>query len=167
MHLVSLSNLPLPCDHDTSKAPASSCSVLPGFISLFFVLRGRIATAILSVFLPCLLLLPGEYGVRLPHLPPFSASDYALIPIGIVGLSRLIRMGSFVLMDILVFSYVASVSLSEILHERVLNDGIFAAIGTFVALVLSYAVGRQLIEPDLRFAMVRRIVVLVLLEWPF
>ncbi len=140
--------------------------VLPAFISLFFIWRGRIATAFLSVYLPCLLLLPDEYAVRIPHLPPFSAADYALIPLGIVGFLKLIRSGSYKLMDALVFLYAASVSVSEIRHEPVLNDGIFAAINTFVALGLAYVVGRQLIEPELRFAAMQRIVVLILWNGP-
>ena len=86
------------------------------------------------------------------------------MPIGVVGLFRLIRSGSFVLMDILVVFYAASIGLSEILHSPVLNDGIFSAINAFVSMVLAYMVGRQLIEPDLRVATVRRFVVLVLVD---
>jgi hypothetical protein len=139
--------------------------LVPGLISLFLVLRGRIETAFLSVYLPCLLLLPEEYALRIPHLPYFSTAEFALIPLGFVGLSRFIRRNrSFALMDILVVLYAASVGLSEILHAHVLNDGILAAINAFVSMVLAYMVGRQLIEPDLRFATVRRFVILVLLN---
>jgi hypothetical protein len=138
--------------------------LIPGLISLVLVLQRRIETAFLSVYLPCLLLLPEEYSFRIPHLPPFSAADYALIPLGVVGLSRLIRSGSFVLMDLLVFLYAASVALSEILHAHVLNDGIFFAINAFVSMFLPYMVGRRLIEPGLRFVTVRRFVILVLLN---
>lgn len=140
--------------------------LVPGLISLFFVLRGRIETAFLSVYLPCLLLLPEEYSLRIPHLPPFTAADFALIPLGVVGLSRLIRSGSFALMDIFVVLFAASVGLSEILHAPVLNDGIFSAMNGFVSMVLAYMAGRQLIEPDLRLAAVRRFVILVLLAFP-
>ena len=76
--------------------------LVPGLISLFLVLRGRIETAFLSVYLPCLLCLPEDYSLRIPHLPPISAAEFALIPLGVVGLFRLIRSGSFALMDILV-----------------------------------------------------------------
>ena len=67
-------------------------------------------------------------------------------------------------MDILVVLFAASVGLSEILHAPILNDGIFSAIDAFVSMVLAYMVGRKLIEPDLRFATVRRFVILVLLD---
>ncbi|MGD0893188.1 MAG: hypothetical protein ABR923_16820 [Terracidiphilus sp.] len=141
--------------------------IVPGLVSLFLVLRGRIETAFLSVYLPCLLLLPEDYSLRIPHLPPFSAADFALIPLGVVGLSRMIRGGSFALMDLLVVLFAASEGLSEILHAPVLNDGIFSAMTVFVSLVLAYMAGRKLIEPDLRFATVRRFVTLVLLDVPF
>lgn len=140
--------------------------LVPGLISLFLILRGRIETAFLSVYLPCLLLLPEGYSFRIPHLPPFSAAEFALIPLGVVGLFRLFRSRSFALMDILVFLFIASVGLSEILHEPVRNNGIFFAINTFVSVFLAYMVGRQLIEPNLRLATVRRFVILVLLNVP-
>jgi hypothetical protein len=105
--------------------------LVPGLISLFLVWRGRIETAFLSVFLPCLLLLPEDYSLRIPHLPPFSAAEFALIPLGVVGLSRLIRSGSFALMDILVVLFAASEGLSEILHAPILNDGILSGMECF------------------------------------
>ncbi|MGA2848364.1 MAG: hypothetical protein ABSE46_05160 [Terracidiphilus sp.] len=138
--------------------------LVPGLISLILVVRGRIETAFLNVYLPCLLLLPQDYLFRIPHLPAFSVADYALIPLGVVGLSRLIRSGSFALMDVLVVLYTASIGLSEILHAPVLNDGIFSAIVAFVTIFLAYTTGRRLIEPDLRFATIRRFVIFVLLD---
>ena len=136
--------------------------LIPGLISILLVLRGRIETAFLSVYLPCLLLLPEDYAVRIPHCPPISAAGYALIPLGIVGIIRLFRRGSFALMDLLAVLFPASIGLSEILHSAVLNDGIFVAIGSFVSISMAYVAGRTLIEPDLRLATVRRFVILVL-----
>ena len=140
--------------------------LVPGLVSFFLVQRGRIETAFLSVYLPCLLLLPDGYSLRIPHLPPLSAAQFALIPLGVVAFSRFVRSDSFALMDILAVLFPASVGLSEILHAPVINDGIFAAFGAFVSMSLAYVVGRQLIEPDLRFATVRRFVILVLLDGP-
>jgi hypothetical protein len=140
--------------------------LVPGLISLYLVLRGRVETAFLSVYLPCLLLLPQEYALRIPHLPPTSASEFAVIPLGVLGLVRLIRRRSFLLMDLFVILYTASIGLSEVLHAPVLNDALFTVKDAFVAQVLTYLVGRELIEPDLRFATMRRFVVLVLLDFP-
>ena len=139
--------------------------LVPGIISLFLVIQKRVDTAFLSVYLPCLLLLPEEYNFRIPHLPPFSAAEFALIPLGIVGFRRLIRGGSFALMDALVVLFAASTGLSEILHEPILNTGILSAVSGFVTTVLAYMVGRELIEPHLRLTTVRRFVILVLLNF--
>jgi hypothetical protein len=137
--------------------------LVPGLISLYLVLWGSVETAFLSVYLPCLLGLPDDYRIRIPHLPPTSAAEFALIPLGVLGIIRLIRSGSFALMDLLVLLYTASIGLSEILHAS-LNDGIFSAMNAFITIFLAYVVGRKLIEPDLRLATVRRFVTVVLLD---
>jgi hypothetical protein len=140
--------------------------LIPGCISLFLVLRGRLETAFLSVYLPSLLLLPIDYGVRLPHLPPFSTAEFALMPIGSVALYRLVRRSSFRLMDVLVVLFWVSWSASEILGEPVRNDGIFSAMSAIVIYLMTYASGRQLIEPNLRMETVRRFVIFILLLGP-
>jgi hypothetical protein len=140
--------------------------LVPGLISFLLVLRGRVETAFLSVYLPCLLCLPDDYSLRIPHLPPTSAAEFALIPLGAVAILRLVRGSSFALMDLLVVLYTGSVGLSEIIHSPVVNDGIFSAMNTFISIFLAYVAGRTLIEPDLRFATVRRFVILVLLDGP-
>jgi hypothetical protein len=138
--------------------------LVPGLISFLLVLRGRIETAFLSVYLPCLLCLPDDYSLRIPHLPPTSAAEFALIPLGVVAILRLARRGSFALMDLLVVLYTGSVGLSEIIHSAVVNDGIFSAMNTFISVFLAYVAGRTLIEPELRLATVRRFVILVLFD---
>jgi hypothetical protein len=140
--------------------------IIPGIISLVLVLRRRIVTAFLSVYLPSLLLFPQAYSLRLPHLPPLSAAQFALMPIGIIALGQLIRSRSFRLMDALVVMFVASFSITEILREPILNTGIFGAIDCFVSTLLAYVTGRRLIEPGLRLKAVRRIVMLLLLTAP-
>src|SRR5215469_36888 len=113
--------------------------LLPGIISLVLVLRGRIETAFLSVYLPSLLLLPEDYGFRIPHLPPFSAAEFALMPIGLVAFLQHVRSGSFRLMDALVFLFWVSWSASEIVGEPVLNDGIQYAAWAVVFFLMAYA----------------------------
>lgn len=144
----------------------SAILLLPSLISLFLVIRGRIETAFLSVYLPSLLLLPDEYNVHIPHLPPLSAAEFALVPPGVAALLRLIKSGSFRLMDALVPLLVISYDISEILHESNLNDAIFRSITPGISMFLAYVAGRQLIEPGLRLTAVRRIVVFFLLVTP-
>jgi hypothetical protein len=144
----------------------SAIFLLPGLLSLYLVIRGRIETAFLSVYLPVLLLLPDGYGLKFPHLPAISAAQSALIPIGAVALYRLARKGLPSLMDILVGLFIVSITASEVLRERVMNDGIFAALISFISIFLAYAAGRTMIEPGLRLVTVRRIVILMLLVAP-
>jgi hypothetical protein len=144
----------------------SAIFLVPGLLSLYLVVRGRIETAFLSVYLPALLLLPDGYAFRVPHFPPISAAQSALIPIGAVALYRLVRRGLPSVLDILVAAFIASIATSEILRERVMNDGVLVAVSAFLSIFLAYAAGRMLIEPNLRFVTVRRIVVLILLLGP-
>lgn len=142
----------------------SELLLIPGLISLFLVAWGRAESAFLSVYLPCLLCLPDDYRLRIPHLPPTSVAEFALIPLGAIGIVRLFRGGSFALMDLLIILYAASTSLSEILHAAVLNDALFYCMDNFILTCLSYVVGRTLIEPELRLATVRRFVSCVLFD---
>jgi hypothetical protein len=144
----------------------SAIFLLPGLLSLYFVIRGRIETAFLSVYLPVLLLLPEGYALKFPHLPAISAAESALIPIGAVALYRLLRSGLPSPMDILVGLFIVSITASEVLRERVMNDGIFSALISFISIVLAYAAGRTLVEPGLRLVTVRRFVILILLLGP-
>ena len=140
--------------------------LLPALISLYLVIRGRVETAFLTVYLPALLLLPESYAIRLPHLPPTSAAEFALIPIGIFALYRFVQRASIKLTDILLVLFMISLAASEVLRERVMNDGIFTALTAFISIFLAYMVGRKLIEPHLRFVTIRRIVVLILALGP-
>jgi hypothetical protein len=144
----------------------SAIFLLPGLISLYLVIRGRIETAFLSIYLPALLLLPDGYGLKFPHLPAISAAEAALIPIGAVAAVRLLRRGIPSLMDILVALFIVSSTVSEVLRERVMNDGIFAALISFISIFLAYAAGRTIIEPGLRLVTVKRFVILTLLLGP-
>jgi hypothetical protein len=120
-------------------------------------------TALLSVYLPTLFLLSNTYTIRLPHLPALSISEICVIPLGVVALFRLVRKHSFVLMDFLVPSFLISLTISEVLCEKVTKDGIQLAVVSFVSMFLPYAIGRTMIEPGNRIVVVRRIVLLVLL----
>ena len=141
----------------------SQLILVPGLICLLFVMCGRIGTALLSVYLPIVFLLPETFTIRLPHLPELSISEICVIPLGVVALFRLIRKGSFVPMDFLVTSFLISTTISEVLYEKVTKDGILIAIISFISMFLPYAIGRTMIEPGNRIVVVRRIVLLVLL----
>jgi hypothetical protein len=141
----------------------SQLILVPGLICLFFVMCGWTDTALLSVYLPTVFLLPQTYTIRLPHLPDLSISEICVIPLGVVALFRLVQKGSFVLMDFLVTSFLISLTISEVLFEKVTKDGILLAVVSFISMLLPYAIGRTMIEPGNRIPAVRRIVLFVLL----
>src|SRR5580704_17914322 len=137
--------------------------LLPGLICLIFVMCGDMDTALLSVYLPTVLLLPETYTIHFAHLPELSISEICVIPLGMVALFRLVRNGSFVLMDFLVTSFLISLTVSEVMYEKVTKDGILLAVDSFISMFLTYAIGRTMIEPGNRIVVVRRIVLCVLL----
>jgi hypothetical protein len=141
----------------------SAFVLIPSLICLFFLMRGRMETALLSVYLPTLLLLPEQYTIRIPHLPELSISEFCVIPLGIVALFRFLQKYHLQLMDLLVTSFLISLAITEVLNEHVTKDGIFIALTGFVSMLFPYAIGRTMIEPENRTVTVRRIVLLVLL----
>ena len=109
---------------------------------------------------------PQSWGTAPPPELFHEFPTHDPIPIGAVALYRLVRRGLPSLLDILVGAFIASIATSEILREHVMNDGVLVAVSAFLSVFLAYAAGRMIIEPNLRFVTVRRIVVLALLLGP-
>lgn len=142
--------------------PLSIVLLLPGLISLYFVTRGDVEKAFLRVYLPALLLLPAYYSCRLPHLLPLTAAAAAMIPIGIVALSRIPKAWRFCRVDLWLIGYFISLALSETLKEHVLNDGLMVVLGSVIGMIFPYLTGRFLLEPHLRLQTVKTFVILIL-----
>jgi O-Antigen ligase len=140
--------------------------LIPFFLSLLYLIKGRFDLAFLNVYLPCLLLLPSYYFIRLPHLPPESAAEWALFPLGIVLLVAHRRWPPLRRMDVWVVLFMSSLGASELLRETSFKDGLAFFANTFVQMFFAYLVGRCLIEPDLRVPTVKRIVLLFLCLTP-
>ena len=140
--------------------------LIPFFLSLFYVIKGRSDLAFLNVYLPCALLLPAYYGYRIPHFPLASAAVWALLPL---GASLLFSPGSWPSlrrMDLWVVLFMLSLAASELLREKSTKDGLALFVDMFVQMFFAYVVGRCLIEPDLRLATTKRIVLLFLCLTP-
>jgi hypothetical protein len=144
----------------------SALFVLPALVSLILVIRGRVEIAFLWVYLPALLLLPNGYVFNVPHMPAISAAQGALIPIGAIALYRLVRSGVPSFLDILMVLFMICLGVSEITREHVTNDGVFLTFTAFLSIFLAYVTGRKIIEPGLRHATVKRIIILILLMGP-
>jgi hypothetical protein len=140
--------------------------LIPFFFSLFFLIKGRFDLAFLNVYLPCLFLLPSYYLIRLPHLPPQSAAEWALFPLGIALLIARRRWPPLRRMDLWVVLFMVSMGTSELWRENSPKDGRAFFANMFVQMFFAYLVGRCLIEPDLRIPTVKRIVLFLLCLTP-
>jgi len=141
--------------------------LFPFFFSIYYVLRKQVDKAFLNVYLPCTFLVPYYYAFRLPHMPVLSVGTSALIPIGISLLLRPKMPWKFRRMDALVVLFMVSFGLSEVLREASPKDGMLLWLGEFCEVFLAYVVGRQIIEPNLRLATVKRIIFLFVIQTPF
>jgi hypothetical protein len=140
--------------------------LIPFFLSLFCVIKGRPDWAFLNIYLPCALLLPAYYGYRIPHFPIESASAWALLPLGASLLFSPGRWPSLRRMDLWVVLFMLSLAASELLREKSPKDGLALFGDMFVQMFFAYVVGRCLIEPNLRMATTKRIVLLFLCLTP-
>jgi len=147
--------------------PLSLVLLLPGLISLYFVIRGDAEKAFLRVYLPALLLLPAYYSCRLPHLLPITSAEAAMIPLAIAVMIRPPSGWRFCRLDLWVLLYMVSLSISELLHERVMNDGIMLVLSGILSMLFPYIIGRLLIEPKLRLPTTKVFVTLILFLIPF
>ena len=138
------------------------------FVSIYYCMRGKTDKAFLNVYLPFTFLAPYYYNFRIPHLPLMSAGDAALLPIGIAVLFHPKVKWRFTRMDLWVTIFVAGYALSEVLREYVPKDGMSLWLQDgFLEMFLAYIVGRQVIEPELRLATIKRILFLILCQTPF
>ncbi len=142
--------------------------IIPGLISLYYVMIGQQSKAFLNVYLPCTFLLPYYYHFRIPHLPPLSAGDAALLPLGLSLLISPVNKWRFKRMDLWVVIFVISYGISEVTKDYVPKDGMiqWMQVG-FTEMFLGYIVGRQIIEPNLRVETIKRIIFLFMAQTLF
>jgi hypothetical protein len=140
--------------------------LIPCFLSILYLVKGRSDLAFLNVYLPCLFLLPSYYLIRVPHMPPQSAAEWALFPIGIVLVFARGSWPPLRRMDLWVVGFMVSLGASELLRETSAKDGLALFANIFVQMFFAYLVGRCVIEPDLRIPTVKRIVLLFLCLTP-
>ena len=150
---------------------------------------GSVRKAVVSIYIPCLLLLPHYFNIRLPHLPAITFADAAILPIGFALLLTEMRFWRFAWMDLWVFLYALAVVPAQGFSTEIANGTwvhLLSAqltfdrtLGTHIAdsgmmffarlveLVLPYMVGKLLIERagrdglSMRRAIVARIAVLL------
>jgi hypothetical protein len=140
--------------------------ILPAFFSLYYLSKGQRDLAFLNVYLPASLLFPAYYCIRLPHLPVISVAQAALLPLGI---SLLFRPGTRLKlrrMDLWFALFLLGMAASELTRENSPKDGFILFIGFLIQMLFPYLIGRCLIEPHLRVATVKRIILLFVCMTP-
>jgi hypothetical protein len=159
--------------------------LIPALACWAVLAMGSARKALLTVYLPVLLLLPQYYVLRLPHLPPISFADAAILPLGIVLLMEM-RRWRWAWMDLWVLLFAVCAGLSEALSTElangdwtqllsvnfavsqrlgtnIANGGLMLAAGV-LTIVLPYMAGKLLIEQEhdgMRRKVIGRIVVLL------
>ena len=131
---------------------------------------GSARKALLYIYLPALLLLPQYYVFRLPHLPPLTAADAAVLPLGIALAFTGMRRWRLAWMDLWVLLFAACAGLSEALSTELANGdwirlfspefalsqrisanlsmGGLVFAGGVMTIVLPYIMGKLLIEQE-------------------
>jgi len=130
------------------------------------VLSGKAEKAFLNVYIPCLLLFPTYYNIRLPHLPTISMASGALIPIGVAMLYKPRVPWKFKRMDLWVVLFLTAIGLSETLRELDPKAGLMLWVQDFFEMFLAYIVGRQIIEPYLRLQLIQRMIFCFVIDTP-
>jgi hypothetical protein len=126
--------------------------------------------ALLYVYLPAVLLLPQYYVFRLPHLPPLTAADTAVLPLGIALALTGMRRWRLAWMDLWVLLFAVCAGLSEALSTELANGdwirlfspefalskristnlsmGGLVFAGDVLTIILPYVLGKLLIEQE-------------------
>jgi O-Antigen ligase len=160
--------------------------LVPALACWAVLAMGSARKALLWVYLPTLLLLPQYYVLRLPHLPPISFADAAILPLGIALIFNGARHWRWTWMDLWVLLFAVCAGLSEALSTELANgdwtkllspnfavsqrlstnlaDGGLMFVAGVFTMVLPYIAGKLLIEQehnDMRKKFVARIVALL------
>jgi O-antigen ligase len=154
--------------------------LIPAVVCWAVMALGSARKALLYVYLPALLLVPQYYVFRLPHLPPLSAADAAVLPLGIALAVTGMRRWRLAWMDLWVLLFAVCAGLSEALSTELadgdwvrlfspefalskristnLSMGGLVFAGDVLTIVLPYILGKLLIEQEDQHLMRRKLV---------
>ena len=160
--------------------------LIPALACWAVLAMGSARKALLWVYLPALLLLPQYYVLRLPHLPPITFADAAILPLGIALVLKDMRRWRWAWMDLWVSLFAVCAGLSEALSTELANgdwtklfspnlavsqrlstniaNGGLILVAGILTMVLPYMAGKLLIEQEhdaMRKKLVGRMVTLL------
>ena len=95
--------------------------LIPALACWAVLASGSARKALLYVYLPALLLLPQYYVFRVPHLPPLTFADAAILPLGIALAFTGMRRWRLAWMDLWVLLFAVCAGLSEALSTELAN----------------------------------------------
>lgn len=129
-----------------------------GFWCVRTVLRSGTARAWLTVVVPVMMLVPSNFFLRLPHLPPLSIEDSVLGALGIGLLLTDVRRWNFTTLDLWIAVYIFAVAYAERLPWG--TNGAWLRFATAVLeCLVPYAVGKLLVEePGMRLRSIQSLV---------
>lgn len=142
--------------------------LLPVAVCWCVLARRSARHALVYVYLPVVLMLPGYYVLKLPHLPPVTFNDAVILPLGAAMVATEMRRWRLAWMDLWVFLFALSAALSEGLSTELayggwvrlfsadsaastilgynINNGVFEFFAVLTTILLPYMAGKLLVE---------------------
>jgi hypothetical protein len=125
------------------------------------VLDGGTRYAFLTVLLPVMMFLPADFNMRLPHLPPLSFEDTALLSLGVGMVFMDLPRWKFSTLDGLVLLFVFTSSYSERIPWGY-NGAYLHLCNELLECVVPYIAGRLWLgQPGMRIKTVNTLIVLL------
>ncbi|WP_260705501.1 O-antigen ligase family protein [Edaphobacter flagellatus] len=136
-------------------------TLIPGLICIIVMMRQKTQGAFLNVFLPALLLIPVDFYLRIPGLPPLNIVEATLVPLGIGMIFTDLPRWRFSRVDLWVLFFVFTTGYTEY-RAGSTSASMLTYFVSITTGLFPYMAGRLLIEQTgLRTKTVKRIVELV------
>ena len=129
--------------------------------SIIVISQRSIADAVIYVYVPVLLLVPGLYSLLVPHLPPLSFAICAILPIGIALLFVYGSEWRPQRADLWLLLFIGGLVYTEHNHTNFGNAELLL-FESLTGAVFPYAIGKLLLEKEgMRERFVRQFVFLL------
>lgn len=131
--------------------------LLPLIPTLYYLWHGRVADAVLNVYLPVLLFVPVYYGLRIPHLPPLDIDDACILPIAVYLIFKESGRWRPHRTDLWIVLFAITLGLGETRGTDWPN-GVLVTFDVLCHAAVPYLIARALMgEPDFREKFARRL----------
>lgn len=136
-------------------------AIIPGLLTLFWVLRFSLERAFVEALLPALILLPMAFRLEINGLPDVTFFQAAILPVGAALVWKYGRKWEWSFMDLLLVGYIASAFYSDLAATN-FGDAVAGCFDLITGALLPYMFGKGLIEQaGLRIRSLRMLVLLM------